>query len=115
MLNEGTASPSQIVEDSSSRMVTANDLLIVGPGVLGRLVAEKWKEVKFFNPQNMLMLLGFSLYMTIFAFLTFYIFVLFKSCFSFDILVVFSFFTYCLFDIFDLICLYCCLWVSSFN
>ncbi|KAI5650672.1 hypothetical protein M9H77_36677 [Catharanthus roseus] len=42
--NAGTASPSQIVEDSSSRMVTANDLLIVGPGVLGRLVAEKWKE-----------------------------------------------------------------------
>ena len=27
--------------------IGANDLLIVGPGVLGRLVAEKWREVHF--------------------------------------------------------------------
>jgi hypothetical protein len=26
-------------------IVTQNDLLIVGPGVLGRLVAEKWLKV----------------------------------------------------------------------
>lgn len=38
----GTAS-SQVAEDSSLRMVGAHDLLIVGPGVLGRLVAERWK------------------------------------------------------------------------
>ena len=30
---------------ASSGMVGENDLLIVGPGVLGRLVAEKWREV----------------------------------------------------------------------
>ncbi|OMO53713.1 hypothetical protein CCACVL1_28405 [Corchorus capsularis] len=29
---------------ASSGIVGANDLLIVGPGVLGRLVAEKWRE-----------------------------------------------------------------------
>lgn len=29
-------------------IVGANDLLIVGPGVLGRLVAEKWREVVVF-------------------------------------------------------------------
>lgn len=28
-----------------STAVGQNDLLIVGPGVLGRLVAEKWREV----------------------------------------------------------------------
>ncbi|XP_059648939.1 uncharacterized protein LOC132294922 isoform X2 [Cornus florida] len=32
------------LEASSSGMVGANDLMIVGPGVLGRLVAEKWRE-----------------------------------------------------------------------
>ncbi|KAA8548517.1 hypothetical protein F0562_000216 [Nyssa sinensis] len=31
------------LEVSSSGLVGANDLLIVGPGVLGRLVAEKWR------------------------------------------------------------------------
>lgn len=30
---------------SSPGLVGAKDLLIVGPGVLGRLVAEKWREV----------------------------------------------------------------------
>lgn len=30
---------------SSSGFVGENDLLIVGPGVLGRMVAEKWQEV----------------------------------------------------------------------
>lgn len=43
---EGTG-PSQVTEDSSFRMVGAHDLLIVGPGVLGRLVAQRWKTVKF--------------------------------------------------------------------
>ncbi|KAK3011417.1 hypothetical protein RJ639_010905 [Escallonia herrerae] len=32
------------VEASSTGLIGANDLLIVGPGVLGRLVAEKWRE-----------------------------------------------------------------------
>lgn len=33
------------LEAASSGLVGENDLLIVGPGVLGRLVAEKWREV----------------------------------------------------------------------
>ncbi|KAG5554931.1 hypothetical protein RHGRI_012476 [Rhododendron griersonianum] len=32
------------LDASSPGLVGANDLLIVGPGVLGRLVAEKWRE-----------------------------------------------------------------------
>ncbi|XP_015162165.1 uncharacterized protein [Solanum tuberosum] len=32
------------LEASSRRGIGANDLLIVGPGVLGRLVAERWRE-----------------------------------------------------------------------
>ncbi|KAF3456138.1 hypothetical protein FNV43_RR00788 [Rhamnella rubrinervis] len=32
------------LEASSSGLVGENDLLIVGPGVLGRLVAQKWRE-----------------------------------------------------------------------
>jgi len=32
---------------ASSGLVGENDLLIVGPGVLGRLVAEKWRQVIF--------------------------------------------------------------------
>lgn len=31
----------------SSGLVGENDLLIVGPGVLGRIVAEKWREVVY--------------------------------------------------------------------
>ncbi|CAA0821829.1 NAD(P)-binding Rossmann-fold superfamily protein [Striga hermonthica] len=31
-------------EASSTKKVGADDLLIVGPGVLGRIVAEKWRE-----------------------------------------------------------------------
>lgn len=34
-------------EASSSGLVGDSDLLIVGPGVLGRLVAEKWRKVQF--------------------------------------------------------------------
>lgn len=34
------------MEITSSRAVGQHDLLIVGPGVLGRLVAEKWREVQ---------------------------------------------------------------------
>ena len=30
---------------STSESVGQNDLLIVGPGVLGRIVAEKWQQV----------------------------------------------------------------------
>uniref|UniRef100_M1APZ3 Uncharacterized protein n=2 Tax=Solanum tuberosum TaxID=4113 RepID=M1APZ3_SOLTU len=36
--------PSEELEASSRRGIGANDLLIVGPGVLGRLVAERWRE-----------------------------------------------------------------------
>ncbi|KAL3626144.1 hypothetical protein CASFOL_029693 [Castilleja foliolosa] len=36
--------PNNKSEASSARTVGANDLLIVGPGVLGRIVAEKWRE-----------------------------------------------------------------------
>ncbi|MCD7450205.1 hypothetical protein HAX54_004352 [Datura stramonium] len=36
--------PSEKLEASSRGNIGANDLLIVGPGVLGRLVAEKWRE-----------------------------------------------------------------------
>lgn len=32
----------------SSGLVGENDLLIVGPGVLGRIVAEKWREVVYY-------------------------------------------------------------------
>lgn len=32
------------MEVSSTGVVGQNDLLIVGPGVLGRLVAERWRE-----------------------------------------------------------------------
>ncbi|XP_055818253.1 uncharacterized protein LOC129887253 isoform X2 [Solanum dulcamara] len=36
--------PSEEVEASSRGGIVANDLLIIGPGVLGRLVAERWRE-----------------------------------------------------------------------
>lgn len=36
--------PNEELDASSSGLVGQNDLLIVGPGVLGRLVAEKWLE-----------------------------------------------------------------------
>ncbi|KAA8527492.1 hypothetical protein F0562_034793 [Nyssa sinensis] len=36
--------PNEELEASSSGLVGGTDLLIVGPGVLGRLVAEKWRE-----------------------------------------------------------------------
>ncbi|KAK4718634.1 hypothetical protein R3W88_016972 [Solanum pinnatisectum] len=36
--------PSEELGASSRGNIGANDLLIVGPGVLGRLVAEKWRE-----------------------------------------------------------------------
>ena len=38
-LNEATGT-------SKSGVVGQNDLLIVGPGVLGRLVAQQWREVQ---------------------------------------------------------------------
>lgn len=33
------------LKGESSGLVGENDLLIVGPGVLGRLVADKWRQV----------------------------------------------------------------------
>lgn len=36
------------VETSSSGLVGADDLLIVGPGVLGRLIAQLWRQVLIF-------------------------------------------------------------------
>lgn len=43
MYDEGA--PNEALEAASSGLVGESDLLIVGPGVLGRLVAEKWREV----------------------------------------------------------------------
>lgn len=43
ILAEGAAN--EAVDASSPGSIGANDLLIVGPGVLGKLVAEKWREV----------------------------------------------------------------------
>lgn len=43
----GEGAPNEEKEAASSGRVGANDLLIVGPGVLGRLVAQKWREVFF--------------------------------------------------------------------
>lgn len=37
------------VEGAPSGAVGHDDLLIVGPGVLGRLVAEKWRQVLFYQ------------------------------------------------------------------
>ncbi|XP_060197844.1 uncharacterized protein LOC132626850 [Lycium barbarum] len=42
--SSATDAPSEELEASSRGAVGANDLLIVGPGVLGRLVAERWRE-----------------------------------------------------------------------
>lgn len=44
-MSEGA--PDNKLEASSTGAVGANDLLIVGPGVLGRIIAEKWREVIF--------------------------------------------------------------------
>lgn len=43
------AAANEAVEAASSGLVGEYDLLIVGPGVLGRLVAEKWREVLYKN------------------------------------------------------------------
>ena len=42
---EGAAN--EEMKAGSSGLVGENDLLIVGPGVLGRIVAEKWREVVY--------------------------------------------------------------------
>lgn len=42
-MNEGAVKEEQ--KGASSGRVGENDLLIVGPGVLGRLVAEQWRQV----------------------------------------------------------------------
>lgn len=39
----------QAAEDKNSHGSTERDLLVVGPGVLGRLVAEKWLQVLCFK------------------------------------------------------------------
>lgn len=41
----GEGARGEEMEVSSAGAVGQNDLLIVGPGVLGRLVAERWREV----------------------------------------------------------------------
>ncbi|KAG6668178.1 hypothetical protein CIPAW_01G152900 [Carya illinoinensis] len=43
-LNASSTIANEAVEAASSGLVGEYDLLIVGPGVLGRLVAEKWRE-----------------------------------------------------------------------
>lgn len=45
MVAEGA--PNEELEAASSGLIGESDLLIVGPGVLGRLVAEKWRQVLF--------------------------------------------------------------------
>lgn len=45
MLAIAEGSANEAVDASSPGSIGANDLLIVGPGVLGKLVAEKWREV----------------------------------------------------------------------
>ncbi|KAM3265802.1 putative protein isoform X1 [Capsicum annuum] len=42
--SSGIDAPSEELEASSRGGIGANDLLIVGPGVLGRLVAERWRQ-----------------------------------------------------------------------
>ncbi|XP_024997055.1 uncharacterized protein LOC112529863 [Cynara cardunculus var. scolymus] len=42
--SSSTGAASEELDSSYAATVGANDLLIVGPGVLGRLVAEKWRE-----------------------------------------------------------------------
>lgn len=39
------AAASEQAKSASSGLVGENDLLIVGPGVLGRLVADYWRQV----------------------------------------------------------------------
>ena len=46
-------------EVSGADVVGQNDLLIVGPGVLGRIVAEKWQKV-FLATVNILMYLSIT-------------------------------------------------------
>ncbi|KAL5983900.1 hypothetical protein ACLOJK_017998 [Asimina triloba] len=43
-LQSAVGAPNECLEDSSSIHVGENDLLIIGPGVLGRMVAEKWRQ-----------------------------------------------------------------------
>lgn len=45
--------PNEELKGASSGLVGENDLLIVGPGVLGRLVAEKWRQVLFGQPTHL--------------------------------------------------------------
>ncbi|OVA15042.1 hypothetical protein BVC80_949g56 [Macleaya cordata] len=42
--SSSVGAPNERLEDSSSGLVGQNDLLIVGPGVLGRIVAEQWRK-----------------------------------------------------------------------
>lgn len=37
--------PNNELESSSAGKIGASDLLIVGPGVLGRIIAEEWRKV----------------------------------------------------------------------
>lgn len=44
-LQVSEGAPAEDLGPSSSRAIGQHDLLIVGPGVLGRMVAQKWREV----------------------------------------------------------------------
>ncbi|CAA0839931.1 NAD(P)-binding Rossmann-fold superfamily protein [Striga hermonthica] len=48
------------LEAASTRKVGADDLLIVGPGVLGRIVAEKWRETLTTDHHDELIKMGIS-------------------------------------------------------
>lgn len=44
-MDAGSSATNEMSGVSSSGFIGENDLLIVGPGVLGCMVAEKWQEV----------------------------------------------------------------------
>ena len=46
-VSQDALSPTEESHSSSHPVIGEHDLLIVGPGVLGRLVAQKWREVLF--------------------------------------------------------------------
>lgn len=46
-VSQDALTPTEESLSSSPRVVGEHDLLIVGPGVLGRLVAQNWREVLY--------------------------------------------------------------------
>jgi len=46
-VSQDALSPTEQSLSSSPQVIGEHDLLVVGPGVLGRLVAQKWLQVFF--------------------------------------------------------------------